>query len=262
MELKDALEEDIMELKDDLEEEDIMELKDALEEDIMELKNDLEEALPPLKIVEETVIEDLSVPEIIAQEVIIKDGSITTIGAGPYNGFIQSPTAVRVPAFIAAIREDGEILSKSIIPIPLPASGDIPVPTAVSNRIEEAMHLFSEVHKSPRLSITYLQTIQPHRLPPSWASPPAPSSPLTPSPRASSPSAPPPSPPASPSTPPPPTSSPGRRAAPWPSPSLLLAPLPSPLLAASRLAGELTSLPFWSFRSLSEPMPLLDCSSS
>ena len=111
-----------------------MELKDALEEDIMELKNDLEEALPPpLKIVEETVIEDLSVPEIIAQEVIIKDGSITTIGAGPYNGFIQSPTAVRVPAFIAAIREDGEVISKSIIPIPLPASGDIPVPTAVSN---------------------------------------------------------------------------------------------------------------------------------
>ena len=33
-------------------------------------------------------------------------------------------------------------------------------------------------------------------------------------------------------------------------------------LAASRLAGELTSLPFWSFLSLSEPMPLLDCSSS
>merc|ERR1719410_2788689 len=112
-----------------------MELKDALEEDIMALKNNLEEALPPLKIVEETVIEDLSVPEIIAQEVIIKDGSITTIGAGPYNGFIQSPTAVRVPAFIAAIREDGEILSKSIIPIPLPASGDIPVPTAIATQL-------------------------------------------------------------------------------------------------------------------------------
>ena len=132
-ELKDALEEDIMELKDDLE-----------EEDIMELKNDLEEALPPLKIVEETVIEDLSVPEIIAQEVIIKDGSITTIGAGPYNGFIQSPTAVRVPAFIAAIREDGEILSKSIIPIPLPASGDIPVPTAVSNGIRHEKNVLGD----------------------------------------------------------------------------------------------------------------------
>jgi len=125
MELKDALEEDIMELKDDLEEEDIMELKDALEEDIMELKNDLEEALPPLKIVEETVIEDLSVPEIIAQEVIIKDGSITTIGAGPYNGFVQSPTPVRVPAFIAAVREDGEIVSKTIIPVPVPAKSQV-----------------------------------------------------------------------------------------------------------------------------------------
>merc|ERR1719367_974028 len=46
-----------------------------------------------------------------------------------------SPSAVRVPAFIAAIREDGEILSKSIIPIPLPASGDIPVPTAIATQL-------------------------------------------------------------------------------------------------------------------------------
>ena len=103
--------------------------------DLREPRGDIEDDLRPLKIVEETVIEDLSVPEIIAQEIIIKDGTITHIGAGPYNGFIQSPTAVRVPAFIAAIREDGEVIAKSIIPIPLPASGDIPVPTAVSKEL-------------------------------------------------------------------------------------------------------------------------------
>ena len=50
-------------------------------------------------------------------------------------------------------------------------------------------------------------------------------------------------------------------------PEEYLAPLPSPL-AASRLAGELTLPPglflstFCSCLSLSEPMPLLDCSSS
>ena len=103
-----------------------------------EIEEIIVEDITPGKVIEEVIIEDASVPEIIAQEVIIKDGTITHIGAGPYNGFIQSPTAVRVPAFIAAIREDGEILSKSIIPIPLPASGDIPVPTAVSNGTEDS----------------------------------------------------------------------------------------------------------------------------
>ena len=33
----------------------------------------------------------------------------------------QSPHAVRVPAFIAAIREDGFLISKTIIPIPITA---------------------------------------------------------------------------------------------------------------------------------------------
>ena len=46
----------------------------------------------------------------------------------------QSPHAIRVPAFIAAIREDGEIIAKSIIPIPVPHSADIPVPAEVISK--------------------------------------------------------------------------------------------------------------------------------
>ena len=36
---------------------------------------------------------------------------------------VQYPHAVRVPAFIAAIREDGFIISRTIVPIPIAASG-------------------------------------------------------------------------------------------------------------------------------------------
>ena len=90
-----------------------------------EIEEIIVEDITPGKVVEEVIIEDASVPEIIAQEVIIKDGTITHIGAGPYNGFIQSPTAVRVPAFIAAVREDGEIVSKTIIPVPVPAKSQV-----------------------------------------------------------------------------------------------------------------------------------------
>ena len=35
--------------------------------------------------------------------------------------FAQSPYPLRVPAFIAAIREDGVIISKTVVPIPIPA---------------------------------------------------------------------------------------------------------------------------------------------
>ena len=69
-----------------------------------EIEEIIVEDITPGKVVEEVIIEDASVPEIIAQEVIIKDGTITHIGAGPYNGFIQSPTAVRVPAFSSTLR--------------------------------------------------------------------------------------------------------------------------------------------------------------
>ena len=33
--------------------------------------------------------EDATVPEQVAQEIIIKNGNITHIAAGPYNGFLQ-----------------------------------------------------------------------------------------------------------------------------------------------------------------------------
>jgi len=98
----------------------------------------IEEDIVPNRVIEEIIIEDRTVPEIIAQEIIIKDGTITHIGAGPYNGFIQSPHAIRVPAFIAAIREDGEIIAKSIIPIPVPHSADIPVPAEILAQLDPA----------------------------------------------------------------------------------------------------------------------------
>ena len=43
----------------------------------------------PSVVVEETVIEDATFPEQVAQEITIKDGTVTHIGAGPYNGFMQ-----------------------------------------------------------------------------------------------------------------------------------------------------------------------------
>ena len=43
----------------------------------------------PSVILEKTVIEDARFPEQAAQELIIKDGTVTTISGGQYNGFIQ-----------------------------------------------------------------------------------------------------------------------------------------------------------------------------
>ena len=43
----------------------------------------------PSLVVEETVIEDATFPEQAVQELIIKDGTVTHIGGGQYNGFIQ-----------------------------------------------------------------------------------------------------------------------------------------------------------------------------
>ena len=40
-------------------------------------------------IIEETVEEDATFPQQAFQEVIIKDGTVTHIGGGQYNGFIQ-----------------------------------------------------------------------------------------------------------------------------------------------------------------------------
>ena len=40
-------------------------------------------------VVEETVVEDATVKEQVAQELIIKGRDITHIAAGPYNGFLQ-----------------------------------------------------------------------------------------------------------------------------------------------------------------------------
>ena len=43
----------------------------------------------PSFVTEETVIEDATFPELPVQELIIKDGTVTHIGGGLYNGFIQ-----------------------------------------------------------------------------------------------------------------------------------------------------------------------------
>ena len=39
--------------------------------------------------IEETVVEDARIPEHGAKEIIIKDGTVTQISGGQYNGFIQ-----------------------------------------------------------------------------------------------------------------------------------------------------------------------------
>ena len=43
----------------------------------------------PSLVVEETAIEDGTFPELPVQELIVKDGTVTHIGGGQYNGFIQ-----------------------------------------------------------------------------------------------------------------------------------------------------------------------------
>ena len=43
----------------------------------------------PSVVIEETIMEDATFPEQVAQEITIKDGTVTHIGAGPYNGFVQ-----------------------------------------------------------------------------------------------------------------------------------------------------------------------------
>ena len=53
------------------------------------IEETIEEDLGPTAVIEETIIEDARVPEQVAQEIIIKDGTITHIGAAPLNGFFQ-----------------------------------------------------------------------------------------------------------------------------------------------------------------------------
>ena len=45
----------------------------------------------PTAVIEEIIVEDATVPQQVAQEIIIKGGNITHISAGPYNGYLQGP---------------------------------------------------------------------------------------------------------------------------------------------------------------------------
>ncbi len=45
----------------------------------------------PTAVIEEIIVEDATVPEQVAQEIIVKGHNITHIAAGPYNGFLQGP---------------------------------------------------------------------------------------------------------------------------------------------------------------------------
>ena len=51
-------------------------------------------------IVEETVIEDATFQQQAVQEMIIKDGTVTHIGGGQYNGFIQGSCLLKVYIFM------------------------------------------------------------------------------------------------------------------------------------------------------------------
>ena len=54
----------------------------------------------PSVIVEETVIEDATFQQQAVQEMIIKDGTVTHIGGGQYNGFIQGSCLLKVYIFM------------------------------------------------------------------------------------------------------------------------------------------------------------------
>ena len=49
------------------------------------------EDINPVSVIEEIIVEDVTVPERVAQEIIIKGGNINYITAGPYNGYLQGP---------------------------------------------------------------------------------------------------------------------------------------------------------------------------
>ena len=51
-------------------------------------------------IIEESVEEDATFPQQAFQEVIIKDGTVTHIGGGQYNGFIQGSCLLKVYIFM------------------------------------------------------------------------------------------------------------------------------------------------------------------
>ena len=50
----------------------------------------------PSAILEETVIEDTTFPQQAVQEMIIKDGTVTHISGGQYNGFIEGSCLLKV----------------------------------------------------------------------------------------------------------------------------------------------------------------------
>ena len=54
----------------------------------------------PSVIVEETVIEDATFQQQAVREMIIKDGTVTHIGGGQYNGFIQGSCLLKVYIFM------------------------------------------------------------------------------------------------------------------------------------------------------------------
>ena len=50
----------------------------------------------PSVVIEETVLEDAIFPEQVAQEITIKDDTVTHIGAGPYNGYLQGSWSIEI----------------------------------------------------------------------------------------------------------------------------------------------------------------------
>ena len=47
-----------------------------------------------------SIVEDTTVPEQVAQEIVIKGGNITHIAAGPYDGLLQGHRAIFSSKFI------------------------------------------------------------------------------------------------------------------------------------------------------------------
>ena len=60
-----------------------------LNKQVQQVVNNNNNQHQPSVVIEETVTEDATFPEQVAQEIIIKDDSVTHISAGSYNGFIQ-----------------------------------------------------------------------------------------------------------------------------------------------------------------------------
>ena len=81
----------------------------VLNNQLQQVINNTSNQRQPSVVIEETIIEDSTFPEQVAQELIIKDDTVTHIGAGPYNGFMQGSWLIEIIYLIGIMKKESAI---------------------------------------------------------------------------------------------------------------------------------------------------------